>query len=754
MNFDSEFLLIAFGAVAVMYMLRYIMVAQALLGLVLQKPVSRLTDRNDCPKYLQDFFAGKEKEILELGFQYSHCHVTEDMEKKKYPERYYFVYYNAEKKTYASLTTSSQADTLIPCRIVFDTYFADGTKCVTLDGGQIGLELVDSLPNTVLQDNYFGSVMDQWELHLSYLERNPHLDIKVFPDSAEGFRERLDREEEIYRKYFEQLEQKGYIFKSKDGNYLIKTAASLKFTGAELKGMARQTALKKKKLTSAKKTGIPIEVEVENYQNALDTLNSKNKNKAGKFLFLAVTMAMFVVAFGLIFDFESALIMMAVIFIHECGHLLAMYLFGYKDLRMLFVPLFGAVAMGKAQNIASFKKIITYFAGPLPGIILAVLLVAVTPDILANNTLLLAVLALLILNYINLVPIYPLDGGQILSTILFSRTIWLQLFFLGFSFVTMLSLGIYLASPIMFIIAIWLLIPLRGNFLQRKVISDLQGKFGQDREIPEEELIVEAFSILKNHSTYKDYPFQRKFKVVQQVESTFNNVKASFKTVFFTLAVYIGLFAIPFLYILLPVLAGEPIPFLLPQRDPCVQVRALEAPDRVDMQSLDSRFERISPPNTEPDFLTNNTVFRYCFIKKSVLESGSMNSSHLAADFLSRLWTHYGEPDRIKNGFAYTIRDQETGVVITAYCKRLNALYVAEDIQEEGVLETLHIFETWLQQTSPADCLLEIYLDRSKREEGYEQYDEAVNKKRGGLSRIKLGAKDGKPFVKLVLKRN
>ncbi|MCP5052833.1 MAG: hypothetical protein GY940_37035, partial [bacterium] len=169
--------------------------------MILKKPVSRLVNRDDCPKYLQELYAGKEEELAKLGFRYSHCHVTEDMVRKRHSEKHYFIYYNEEKETYASMTVSPQADFIIPVWISFETYFTNGEKCSTMDG--IRHEIIDSIPGTVLQDNYSGSIKEQWDLHLSYLEKNPQLEIKTFPPTESGFQEKLDTDTRSYQKYLE-----------------------------------------------------------------------------------------------------------------------------------------------------------------------------------------------------------------------------------------------------------------------------------------------------------------------------------------------------------------------------------------------------------------------------------------------------------------------------------------------------------------------------------------------------------------------
>ena len=59
---------------------------------------------------------------------------------------------------------------------------------------------------------------------------------------------------------------------------------------------------------------------------------------------------------------------MAVLFIHESGHWLGMKVFGYRDLKMFFIPFFGAAVTGKQRKAASGAAgAVIALLGPAPG---------------------------------------------------------------------------------------------------------------------------------------------------------------------------------------------------------------------------------------------------------------------------------------------------------------------------------------------------------------------------------------------------
>jgi stage IV sporulation protein FB len=102
------------------------------------------------------------------------------------------------------------------------------------------------------------------------------------------------------------------------------------------------------------------------------------------------------------------------------GHFLAMKAFGYSDVGIFFIPLLGAYVSGAKREVSQFQSSIILLAGPLPGIIAGVILILIHQ----NNSVEVAGISFyqvgiifLILNLLNLLPIYPLDGGQLLNRV-------------------------------------------------------------------------------------------------------------------------------------------------------------------------------------------------------------------------------------------------------------------------------------------------------------------------------------------------
>src|SRR5205814_799130 len=105
---------------------------------------------------------------------------------------------------------------------------------------------------------------------------------------------------------------------------------------------------------------------------------------------------------------------------HEAGHFLGMRLFGYRNVRMFFIPFFGAAVSGKKHAAPAWQQGLVLLLGPLPGLLAGVVLVFVL-HVHLRSWIGDFALCLIIVNGLNLVPLVPLDGGRLIDLLLFSR---------------------------------------------------------------------------------------------------------------------------------------------------------------------------------------------------------------------------------------------------------------------------------------------------------------------------------------------
>ena len=226
---------------------------------------------------------------------------------------------------------------------------------------------------------------------------------------------------------------------------------------------------------------------------------------------LALTVLVFIAAGAWQWSWNFVLMLVPILFIHEIGHYLAMRAFNYRNMRMFFIPLFGAAVTGRHYNVPGWKKCIVSLMGPVPSILLASVLGS-TGLLLRQDWLVQAAVLTLIVNGFNLLPVLPLDGGWVVHSVLFSRHRYLDAAFRVIAIAGLVALGIfgkakllaYLAIPMALTIpSAWKLAKITHNLRMRGVSPASE----DDQTIPPQtaEVIIEevkkAFPRMQTNKT-------------------------------------------------------------------------------------------------------------------------------------------------------------------------------------------------------------------------------------------------------------
>ncbi len=209
-------------------------------------------------------------------------------------------------------------------------------------------------------------------------------------------------------------------------------------------------------------TATPVEaeepVDTADYAAVLAEIGRSQKKKPGwgnAIFILGISLLVFFGAGAAVWSWQVVAILVPILLFHEFGHYVAMRVFGYQELRMFFIPLFGAAVSGRHYNVPGWKKAIVSLAGPVPGIVLGIVLYVVS--IVVNQAWpLQASLFLLLLNGFNLLPFLPLDGGWVAHAILFSRHPSLDAGFRILAAVAMILVGLAMGT---------IFLPLLGMFM-------------------------------------------------------------------------------------------------------------------------------------------------------------------------------------------------------------------------------------------------------------------------------------------------
>ncbi len=172
----------------------------------------------------------------------------------------------------------------------------------------------------------------------------------------------------------------------------------------------------------------------------LDQLQNKRWSWGHSFFILVLTLGLFGAAQLVQKSAENLGWLVAVLLIHELGHFVGMKLFGYRDVKMFFLPFFGAGVSGRSHNVSGGQTAIVTLLGPLPGIAIGVVL-GIAALVFHNESLRSTALLFTALNGFNLLPFMPLDGGRLLQQVLFGRQRHLEALFQATTGVLLAGLG-------------------------------------------------------------------------------------------------------------------------------------------------------------------------------------------------------------------------------------------------------------------------------------------------------------------------
>jgi putative peptide zinc metalloprotease protein len=140
-------------------------------------------------------------------------------------------------------------------------------------------------------------------------------------------------------------------------------------------------------------------------------------------------------AYSILFSFEFALALLAILVFHEYGHLRAMQKFGIPTKGMYLIPFVGGIAVGDKPS-SRWQDVYISLMGPVYGLFMTVVCYVAYLVTGSHFIGLLASFSALI-NLFNLLPIYPLDGGRVVKSLVFSgRKAIALVFLLGLSAVS------------------------------------------------------------------------------------------------------------------------------------------------------------------------------------------------------------------------------------------------------------------------------------------------------------------------------
>lgn len=179
-------------------------------------------------------------------------------------------------------------------------------------------------------------------------------------------------------------------------------------------------------------------------------LTEKKQNALRRSL---ISLLIYALLFYFIFEQNLAYIaaILVVIIVHEMGHFLLMKRFNYSNVRIFIVPLLGAFTSGRKQEVSQWQLSLIVLAGPVPGIVIGTFLYWLNLSV-HNASLGMLANSFLIINLLNCLPFFPLDGGRLIETLFFKENFVIRLVFGIISIVALAILFVAIGSPLMLFI--------------------------------------------------------------------------------------------------------------------------------------------------------------------------------------------------------------------------------------------------------------------------------------------------------------
>lgn len=452
---------IGFFAAAIIGLI-FVMRLRVLLGRVFPTLRAKLTNQPALPDS-EDLYQQATTTLIEMGFEgpiwLEIFNEPSDMQLFSH----FAVFRHRELGTLCWLAPMFKAAT--PNRLLnyWTTKLVDG-RVITSQAFDYYFEAISSehYPAQSIDDDDLQSQLKQ---HLRFIQSfNSEIDPSSLDDVAIEYQagEELNQQREM-------LIANGFLYRNK--NNIVR--GGLRFAiRAFLLSIKRPI-----KASTEKMSNTPV-ARLVKIADSIDKVRQIEPELKIQVVIFAISLLLSCVLGAMIFSLEFAVILVAVILFHELGHYIAMRMFGYKNVHMLALPLVGGVTIGYDENPTEAKNAWMSLMGPLPGITLGWLLLWMSFNYGLDSKLLqTSILLLLSINYLNVLPIVPLDGGRVLQSLIPAKWIKVQP---GIIFIVCVIGIVFSIHMQLYILAILFALQLPRLTAQFRIASLINGISGSD----------------------------------------------------------------------------------------------------------------------------------------------------------------------------------------------------------------------------------------------------------------------------------
>lgn len=506
-----------------------VLLARRLLQLDLQKSRRTPVEEAQLPGHLAPVFARVRAELERVGFRLAAWTQLEGMTRYRSGPGWGAVLLD-DSGTVAEVDTHVVPEPARPLSVSFTTAFADGGALVTLNGE--AWSMLGAPPRTELHDAFSPNVAAQLESHRRRLSElaPPRTTVAT---TLEAYLPFADGQ---VRALLRGLDDEKALVANGDGSYRLTLRAALRW-GLRLRRSARAARRGFARMVPAvaeERPPLPAQLEIEAFLRQRE-LQDKAMSRDAKAWLFAGSLALFATVLLPLLPPRTVGLLALVLLVHELGHLAAMRALGYRDTTVFFLPFFGAAVTGDGSRASAWQRAVVSLAGPLPGLVaggVLLLVLPTDPQRLAWATEL--GWLLLLVNALNLLPIAPLDGGQLVNELVFSRRRWAEVLFRGGSALLLVAAGAWLVEPLLLALGGLGLLTLPATWRRVRLIQAL-------REVPagdERSLLHASFDWLRVEAPRSS--FSQRAALVQSVRRAGLVATAPLPTTVVTLVVWLS----------------------------------------------------------------------------------------------------------------------------------------------------------------------------------------------------------------------
>jgi len=526
MDWDLTHTLLYFSGIALVVVLAIIGAAiNQLQGIRIQRPGFQLKEKSNVPEYLLPVFENTSSELTALGFEPHHYQRSEDIVAHKHADKWSMVMVNRESSVFAEISPASTFLDLPGCEVDFWSICKDGTALITVNGR--GHTLLCNIPGAEMHDPMVATLEEQYQAHLEE-QKDVFKNKPLVVPSATIY---LKLQQKLINGYFLTLLKEGGLVSTGSNRFRLTLRKTFSLIKQLLHGERRLRTLQHKKFSAKARMKkqmaasdneetnsaieYPVEVEVQSYLRLRSAQQRTPVGLFGKLAVFVFTLILSYFAFGLVFSFNSVLILLGVILFHELGHIAAMYAFKYRDLQILFIPLLGGAATGNKEDVAIWKQAVVYLMGPLPGVFVGIGLIALY-QVYQAPWLYETAIVMLVINYLNLLPFMPLDGGHIIRLTIMERFPTGKLVFSALSGLAFAAGGWFFGEPVFWVLAVIMLASLPWSALEAGVLQELFYPTNNFEDLDTDKKLRKVFETLKEPK-FRKMQFIQKFNLVKSL---------------------------------------------------------------------------------------------------------------------------------------------------------------------------------------------------------------------------------------------